>query len=655
MSPQKGNHPRRPRKRKAIHPVKSYLNLEKESLDIHVNVLRISLSSTCHPQPWVPPASWLATRQKLVGYLRSRQWDRLVEWAESVSPQRYDSPSLYFDDAQIAALIRKYPYTSEELPGFDPDNAALKKFLHAEHRCKWVNRRRRAKRSRFDPYAEALRLARSYIIKAIGLTPDLPAIYDKCDFTSGASVGCHGNATNLQRKLLADRWSVTSSALVYATGALWANAQIRDMVLPGHVKCYDYDLFANIVRAKVAITNYNKIAYVPKTARTSRTIAVEPMLNGFVQKGVDEWMRTRLKKRWGIDLRNQFDNSYMSYLGSRDPLTYSTLDLSSASDSISIEVVKDLLPSDWFEFLDEIRSPSYQLPGDDKTSRYEKFTSMGNGFCFPLETLIFASLAYAANVLTHGKGKAFAVYGDDIIVQPSAALLLTELLQEMGFKVNTEKSFYFGPFRESCGADWYEGQDVRPVNLDSRFDDVRNVISLHNSFLRSERTERFSEAIRTYLRSLSSEPVYRPSREPGDTAFSVSLDVAMSSRLVTWNRAVQQWRTVEILSLPVEDKFVQTRVESLDRYHSAGDLLDNLRVWTQNTHIRQMHEEVGLLNALRSEDGRSEFTLRYRSSVKIRPVTRPWSWSYHGFDEHRYASSLDRELARLLRARCAPG
>jgi hypothetical protein len=416
---------------------------------------------------------------------------------------------------------------------------------------------------------------------------------------------------------------------------------MRDLILPGEVKCYDPETFESLVKSKVEYVNYNKIAYVPKTARTSRTIAVEPLLNGFVQKGVDKYMRSRLRKVTGIDLTCQDDNAYMAYIGSKDG-SYCTIDLSSASDSISLEVVRDLLPADWFEFLDEIRSPSYQLPSEAKTSRYEKFTSMGNGFCFPLETLIFASLCYAATVQTTGQGAAFTVYGDDIIVKPQAALLLTEFLREMGFVVNTEKSFYHGPFRESCGADWYEGQDVRPVNLDDRFEDVRNVMSFHNSFLRSERAESFSKDIRSYLRTLSREPVYRPSREPGDTAFSVSLDTAMSSRLVTWNRSVQQWRTIEILSLPADDKYVV------------------LQMWLDNNapmlSIFNMDAElIRFVSALRSEDGVGRFTLRYTTHVKIKPVSRPWSMKHHGFSVVTHESSIDRELSRLLRTHCASG
>jgi hypothetical protein len=92
-----------------------------------------------------------------------------------------------------------------------------------------------------------------------------------------------------------------------------------------------------------------------------------------------------------------------------------------------------------------------------------KFSSMGNGYTFALETVIFWSLVQAANSLTGCE--VASVYGDDIVCESNSALLLTEALRFAGFKVNSEKSYYTGPFRESCGADWLGGVLVTPQYL----------------------------------------------------------------------------------------------------------------------------------------------------------------------------------------------
>jgi hypothetical protein len=54
------------------------------------------------------------------------------------------------------------------------------------------------------------------------------------------------------------------------------------------------------------------------------------------------------------------------------------------------------------------------------------------------------------------------VFGDDIIITEPAVGHLYRLLEEVGLKVNKEKSFSRGQFRESCGMDAYDGVDVTP-------------------------------------------------------------------------------------------------------------------------------------------------------------------------------------------------
>lgn len=535
----------------------------------------------------------------LLGYLRSRQYGKLLEWAELPITEVCGATQFYVE-TQLKSLIRKYPFSTSEIPGINPEGVARRKFHAAEHRMKRVNLRRRLLRYgkyRMDRYASYFDDARRYISRVIGETPDLSMMYDNCDFPAGASLGVHGNATNLGRKFLADSWSVTPTALNYAIPALWLNASLRDLVLPGPIRCYDYEEFSSIVRSKVQLVNYNKISFVPKTARTHRSIAIEPTLNGFLQKGVDLVLRKKLLQA-GIDISDQSRNQVLAYkgsLGGHNP--YVTVDLSAASDSLSVELCEDLLPPDWFSLLNCLRSPSY-MDTDGTVKTYQKFCSMGNGFCFPLETLIFASLSYAASKACVSDPYDFSVYGDDIIVRQSAALILKELMGESGFQFNTEKTFVFGPFRESCGADWYAGQDVRPVTIDKRLSDLRSLMSLHNSCLRSPRVELFTEQARETLRRLGRNKYLRPGREPGDTGFSVPLDLAICSKDVIWNRDLQRWSWKELLPQPVCDKFP---VESYD------PLLVN---WVEWCAVQ------------RGASSSSPLTLRYTSRFKVRRIAR---------------------------------
>jgi hypothetical protein len=199
----------------------------------------------------------------------------------------------------------------------------------------------------------------------------------------------------------------------------------------------------------------NRISLVPKNWKTHRTIACEPTGSLPVQLAVDAYLKRRLR-RWGIDLHSQTMNQEMARLGSLTG-AYATLDLAMASDTVSYNVVAWLLPHGWLELLQSVRASGYRGPLGEGT--YAKFSSMGNGATFVLETMIFGAACKAVGCVN------WSVYGDDIIVETGRVADLLRLLRFLGFLINREKSFSEGPFRESCGADWYRGVNVTPFYL----------------------------------------------------------------------------------------------------------------------------------------------------------------------------------------------
>jgi len=124
-----------------------------------------------------------------------------------------------------------------------------------------------------------------------------------------------------------------------------------------------------------------------------RSICVEPGLTSFYQLALGEEIRRRLL-RVGVDIRDQTRNQLLAREGSVTGLL-ATIDLSSASDTMSYELIRYLLPPDWFDLLTSFRSPSVTYKGS--VIDLEMFSSMGNGFTFPLETLVYWSLTYAAS------------------------------------------------------------------------------------------------------------------------------------------------------------------------------------------------------------------------------------------------------------------
>lgn len=206
----------------------------------------------------------------------------------------------------------------------------------------------------------------------------------------------------------------------------------------------------------------NRIVTVPKNAKTDRIIAIEPTMNGFIQKGIGGLIRSKLK-RVGIDLDDQRINQGFARVGSLDG-SVSTIDLKSASDTVAMQLVEDLFPSDWVRAIKQARSPVGILPSGEVVT-YQKVSSMGNGYTFELESSIFWALGSAVLDVFHSKDRRFSVYGDDLIFPSAVTHSYIWILNYCGFSVNTKKTFFEGAFRESCGKHYYRGTDVTPIYI----------------------------------------------------------------------------------------------------------------------------------------------------------------------------------------------
>lgn len=472
--------------------------------------------------------------------LKNGKYASFLELTDSWAGQQYQSSREHRAWNQLACLLKKYPFDD---PSLDRRGAALSSFWKAERRCKRYNQIFRLRREyiRHDLTNRILNAAREQIYHLLGEKPNMRAIYDMCDFGPGASIGTHGDSTSGPRKL-DSTWTVTPGCAPYAAAAMQHHHHAIGALAP--IVCYDPQWISTAFHNRVKHVGYNNIVCVPKTAKTDRTIAIEPLWNTYVQKGIDTYMRKKLRA-WGIDLRDQEVNQKLAMQGSMDS-SFATIDLSSASDSISIELVRELLPPEWFVVLNAVRSHSFNIEG--KTYRYEKFCSMGNGFCFPLETLIFASVVRAVYEVTGDS--VYAVYGDDIIVQQSSALLVIEGLTALGFRVNVDKTFIHGPFRESCGADYYHGVDVRPYyykTLPVYWHDLFRTLNglwrkgLHEPWLA---LFRLLPAQWRFLRPFDCED---------DRAITTHLDRFMSSPFARWRRDQQRWSYPVVTLSPCYD------------------------------------------------------------------------------------------------------
>jgi hypothetical protein len=274
-----------------------------------------------------------------------------------------------------------------------------------------------------------------------------------------------------------------------------------------------------------------KVITVPKTLKTPRIIAIEPTCMQYMQQGILAVMMKQMSRsdnaRHFVMSESQEPNQRLAREGSITG-ALATLDLSEASDRVSNQHVRLLLSNHKFlrEAVDATRSRKADVPGFG-VQRLAKFASMGSALCFPFEALVFCTIVFVGieralnRPLTIKDIKSFygkvRVYGDDIIVPVEYVLSVNEELEAFGFRVNHDKSFWTGKFRESCGKDYYFGKDVSvtkirrflPIDI-QQAKEIVSAVSLRNHLA----LQGFSASV-TYLDRLISEIIPFPAVEAG--------------------------------------------------------------------------------------------------------------------------------------------
>lgn len=287
-----------------------------------------------------------------------------------------------------------------------------------------------------------------------------------CKNSGGSSIGVPYSDTSIERKFKRPI-SVTPEAKDLYLNSISHNPRMWDAVmkhngLPVTRRGCKEKLF-NVVESSRATT-------VPKNDEISRMIAIEPTGNMYLQQGLMALMYDRLRSV-GLDVAKlPSRHRHLAKEASIDG-SLATIDFSSASDCVSIELLRYLLPKQWFQCLDRVRCKAMSISGT--AVHLNMVSTMGNATTFPLETLVFYALGRAVeNVETNSSTlpqqnlrTRISVFGDDCIIPTPLAEPFMGLCRSVGFIVNQEKSFFSpGPgFRESCGGDFLHGIDVRPL------------------------------------------------------------------------------------------------------------------------------------------------------------------------------------------------
>lgn len=458
--------------------------------------------------------------QDIAELIKLRDWPKLLAYQLDQSSAELNVLQL-IDARQALAFYSKLPWLDI---GADRETVALGKWYKSEAECAETNKfflsmqtyKVKDQNASFHPAVfNIFEHARRLIHYVLGRCPSISEL--PLRFGPKATTSIKRTKACPQVKLAEQP---TCSYALYASGRLPELLRSMPHYLKEHEECayteiesfedtWEMDLEDREFLRSRAITGWDtsvvpvrlmdgKVEFVDKNALTKRSMESQPTLNSLLQLGIGDWM-TKCLKRAGIDISDQSVNQRLARAGSLSG-EFATIDLSSASDTIAYQLVKYLLPANWFELLSSARCASTTVGrGKHAVSlRLEKFSAMGNGFTFPLETLIFWALTTAS---CH-RGAVISVYGDDIIVPSRDYDAVSHTLRAAGFTLNEKKSFHSGCFRESCGADYYLGVDIRPCYVDT---DVTPMFlfKLHNWYVRSlqdERAERVLNLIPEHLR-----------------------------------------------------------------------------------------------------------------------------------------------------------
>lgn len=444
--------------------------------------------------------------------VRYGDWEGIAR--ASVDPVHYIDARTYRLDNLACTFFKKV----KGLPsGIDTSQAALKEWYDSERQCFQTNLRLDDDYSSYRN-EKFFRSIRKNFYKLVGRPPvGKPEIR----FGPGSTFEVKGKHIAVPDKIAAQPIFTThASTYLYDyletgwgrrnSGSLFADDQSHVVALlpeklPKHGGA---DAWVGQLRpVRVALSRAyelvegNRWDTAPKNACVDRSIGIEPGGNMVYQKAYGNAMRRSLN-RFGLLLRpervkgkpdwfaktgkdSQQVHRKLAKQASVDD-TMATQDVRKASDTMCRAVVQ-YGTGRWYQVLNELRSHKTLVEG--RWVVLEKFSSMGNGFTFELETALFASIAMTIADELGVQLRVnvnFSVYGDDIIIPTEMAEKMAAALAYCGFEVNSSKSFSSGPFRESCGGDYYDGSPVRGLYLKKVPSSVGDWITLHNLFKRCE-------------------------------------------------------------------------------------------------------------------------------------------------------------------------
>lgn len=381
-----------------------------------------------------------------------------------------------------------------------------------------------------------------------------------------------------------------------------------------------------------------KLISVPKNSTSRRTITVEPMAGQFIQQGLNAILRDSINECSVLSnclaLTDQSKNQKLALEGSQYD-NWATIDLKSASDLLSVTLVKSVFRhhAQFLEHMMDCRS-TYVECKDRTLLRLGKFAGMGNALTFPVQSICFAVVCIAAILDNQGvtpsywnvrrASRCLRVYGDDIIISRKHAHQCVTWLEAVGLKVNRNKSFLTGNFKESCGVEAFRGVDITPLYIKHRPDHdtkaepsaIAGFVSLSNSMW-MEGLYASSAWLKNGVEKSLGRTLPLVSRDSGALGWTSRLDAMTPHK---WCRRTHRFltRTLALASIKRSDK--------LDGYAALFKCLSSARSSEPRDEFGEQQDRSKVQKNLYPEpmamdkDHLSRSSMRYKTRIMPRWV-----------------------------------
>lgn len=382
--------------------------------------------------------------EELPLWLNSRSIPKLREWCAEATPFAYDVYT-YKCVRQLKDFGKRYIFADDSMSDETRSMVSWENFLMTQERvAKPINIQ--------ILYASGLvRIWRRICRDILGPYDQAHALRS-CKFAKNATLGHPARVSRLDQKV---KGPLTGSR--------------RQLKLFSSVLEEDPLLALSVKDSVLKEVDSLRLTFVPKSYKSLRAVMPDTLVGSFLTSGMGAYIADRLRLI-GLDIRHlQARNRRLAMSASQPKIAgtanrLATLDLSAASDSLTPQLLRLLLPSDWYHAIEELRIRRFSFR--DKTYALSSACTMGLGHTFPLQTLIFYTIVKGVLERYYPTWSQFcSVYGDDIICPSVAVRYIERIFGICHLKLNMDKSFWgLCDFRESCGGDYLRGIPVRPAS-----------------------------------------------------------------------------------------------------------------------------------------------------------------------------------------------